>query len=203
MVGKEPPVKETDQIEEKKNVELSVEEAFTKLYPEIVRFFKRRGFSRERARELAQDVFVSVYKGWDGFRDEARRETWIWKIAKNLLMNEWRRLTALKRDVDVVPLPEHESAEISRPAKADDRVLEDERKLLLREAIKDLAPRMRQCVLLQLKGLTNAGIAKTLKVSKNTVKSQLFDARRKLHEKLAAHFPELLERLKEGDETDA
>ena len=40
------------------------------------------GFSEDEARELTQETFLRVYKGWRDFRGEAQLSTWIFQISR-------------------------------------------------------------------------------------------------------------------------
>jgi DNA-directed RNA polymerase specialized sigma24 family protein len=51
------------EIKQGLNVEGNFRQLFERYYAQTYRFFHRRGFSPEDCRELAQDTFLSVYKG--------------------------------------------------------------------------------------------------------------------------------------------
>lgn len=176
---------------------------FERLYRPVTHFFTHRGFSPEDCRDLTQETFFRVYRGMKTFRGEAGLKTWVFTIATNIYRNEIRDRHAEKRSADEVSL--EEALEQGRPVFGAspvepvdelqdplDRVLTDERARLLREAVVDLPPRMRQCVLLWLdQGLRYREIAVLLQVTEDTVKAQLFQARRRLHGTLGEHFEEL------------
>ena len=46
--------------------------------------------NREDAQEVAQDVFVRIYKALPRFRGDARFSTWMYRIAMNLARNKYR-----------------------------------------------------------------------------------------------------------------
>ncbi len=193
-----------EAAEQQDKVEYGFERAFAAVYSKVVIYYLRHGLSSEDARDLAQDTFERVYKNWGGFRGASSPETWIWRIAENILKNELRRREALKRQHEEVPLPENdEDGGPDQPPEALDQLLQGEREQLLRAAIAELPPRMRQCVLLRLQDQSLPEIAAALRVTVNTVKRQLFDAYPQLRTNLAPHFPELMVRLTpEGGEPD-
>lgn len=162
---------------------------FDRYYPSVFHFFQNRGVPREDARDLTQDTFLRVYRGIGRFRRDASFQTWLFQIATNLWCNDVRRRTAGKREGREVSLdalaekgrevPEEE------PAHPLDGMLEDERRSTLREALAELPPQMRRCVLLRLdRDLKYREIASLMQISVDTVKSQLSQARSRLQARL-------------------
>lgn len=171
------------------------EELYQRYYRPVVAFFMRRGFSREDSRDLAQDTFLRVYKNVEEFRGESSFETWLFQIAGNLYKNRLRSQGTLKRDAQEVPLetPEGEPvAERSEDGAEDDpleSMLSEERAKVLRKALQDLPPQMRQAVLLRVdRDLKYREIADLMSVSIETVKAHLYQARQQLRHRLADYF---------------
>jgi RNA polymerase sigma-70 factor, ECF subfamily len=83
-------------------------------FNELVVTYQRRVFAlvyrmlgrREEAEDLAQEVFVQVFKAIDQFRGESKLSTWIYRIAINLCKNRTkynsRRHVGRQDDVDVL-----------------------------------------------------------------------------------------------------
>lgn len=167
--------------------------------PRLLGFFGRRGFSTEDSLDLTQETFISVYKGLEGVRSESALPNWIFTVAANIYRNELRRRSTTMRQATVLSLdgddrqgpiveriPGDESSSL-------DRVLEDERSRLLYEAVNDLPARMRQCVMLRIdQGLKYREIAAVLRISVETVKVQLFQARQRLRKILDEHFADIV-----------
>ncbi|MEE8523828.1 MAG: RNA polymerase sigma factor, partial [Thermoanaerobaculia bacterium] len=143
-------------------------------------------------------TFLGVYKGLDRFRGDSSVDTWLFKIAANIWRNAIRSRSANKRD----------GLEITSSGTADepglfsagsqgspdplDGALADERVSLLRAAIDELPAQMRRCLLFRVDhDMKYREIAAVLQISIQTVKSQLFQAKERLKERLADHFPEL------------
>lgn len=193
----------TDPFSTGEGREEQFHKVFRRHYRSVTYFFAHRGFDAEECRDLTQETFFRVYRGMESFRGEARVKTWLYTIAANIYRNEIRDRQAEKRSADEVSL--EESLEQGRPVsetwevrtwrEAGDplhSVLTEERARLLREAVDDLPPRMRQCVLLRLdRGLKYREIAILLHVTEDTVKAQLFQARQRLHRALGEHFQAL------------
>src|SRR5213594_5242896 len=60
------------------------------------------------AEDLAQNVFVQVYKSADRYRVSARFTTWLFTIARNLCLNEIRRRSRHPAESMDAPHPEQE-----------------------------------------------------------------------------------------------
>ena len=165
------------------------EELFRRYYRPVVAFFMKRGFSSEESRDLAQETFLRVFNKWDSFRGESSVETWLFQIAANLYKNTLRSLQTQKRDAQEVSL-DAEVAELgSRESDPLRAVLTEEEVRLLRAALEDLPPQMRQAVFLRVNGdLKYREIADVMHVSIETVKAHLYQARQHLRDRLADYF---------------
>ena len=156
----------------------------------IERFFRIRHFSLQEAEDLTQDTFLNAYRGIHTFRSDASLKTWLLGVAKNVWHNELRRRSAAKRATREVPLEDPESGEeeVSLLTEADELInalLREERRQLIVQELRKLPPQMRRCMLLRvLQDLKYREIAAVLRISTQTVKSQLFQARQRLKETL-------------------
>jgi RNA polymerase sigma-70 factor, ECF subfamily len=166
-----------------------------RFYRPVSYFFSNRGFSHEESRDLAQETFLGVYKGLDRFRGDSSVETWLFKIAANIWRNAIRSRSAEKRDgLEISADDAPDEPDLFGGGRLDPLVeaLSDERVRLLRAAIDELPPQMRRCLLLRIDhDMKYREIAAVLQISIQTVKSQLFQAKERLKERLVDHFPEL------------
>jgi RNA polymerase sigma-70 factor (ECF subfamily) len=149
-------------------------------FEELIRRLQRRvyGFAyqhlrdAEEAHDLAQEIFVKLYRNLGRYDVERPFEPWFWTLAANTSIN-YRR----KR----VPLP----------AEASDEVVDDEAKLqrhdpALVQALAQLDPAYRLPVLLHYYAdLSLEQVSKSLNVSVAAVKSRLHRARAQLRNSLA------------------
>lgn len=141
--------------------------------------------NRARAEELAQDVFLKVYRGLPHFRGDARLSTWIYRITANVLSQERPDLAQVSLD-EIKP---GENEPRVRPA-ADDRAFAD---LALRDRLEKAIGRlpMQYQVLVNghyLKGLRYEDLAEALNLPLGTVKTHLHRAKRQLRHLLETEF---------------
>lgn len=176
-------------------------EVFEDYAQAVQTFFARRGFAPEDCRDLTQETFLKAYGGLARFRDEAGLRTWILRIATNVWKNALRSRQAGKRAAaKTVPL--EEIAALAKPlarvagplrdgaaANPLAGVIRGEEQRMLREAVEELPPKMRRCVLLRVdRELKYHEIAAILSVSVDTVKTQLYHARQRLKDRLGDYF---------------
>ena len=142
------------------------------------------------AEELAQEVFLRVYRSRQTYRAEARFSTWLYRIATNLGVN-YARDTRLERTASTVYLDEAESETGTTPDVADsspgaeDRMLRRERFNAIRQHVLALPERQRMAVLMAgPEGMDYKQIGDVLKLSEFATKSLLFRAYQTLRVKL-------------------
>ncbi len=156
----------------------------------IIHFMFRMVHNQAVAEELAQEVFLRVYRSRETYRAEARFSTWLYRIATNLGVNHARD-TRHERTAPTVHLDEPDPETGTTADLADDRptaetnLLRDERMRAIREHVMSLPERQRTAVLLhKYEGLDYKGIGEVLKLSESATKSLLFRAYQTLREKL-------------------
>jgi len=80
--------------------------AFEMLYVKhkgsLYRYFIRQCKDTHKAEELYQDVWHKVIKAKDNYQNSAKFTTWIYHIAHNLLIDEYRRFTLVSSDIDEI-----------------------------------------------------------------------------------------------------
>jgi RNA polymerase sigma-70 factor (ECF subfamily) len=161
---------------------------YVRYYARVVRYLvKKFGFSLEEARDLAQDVFVSVFMSM-----EQRSITAIWPFLKTTAhhraVNEFRSRGIHRRteggSADGIPnLSETVMNDIwtgeSSPS-PETEASRNEQTSQLREAIEQLPPGLRSCVLLRCNDFSYEQIAAALQITPNAVKTRLRDAKKLL-----------------------
>jgi RNA polymerase sigma-70 factor (ECF subfamily) len=144
------------------------------------------------AEDLAQEVFVTVFKAIDTFRGDSRLATWIHRIAQNHARNRLKYHGRHKRRGDA-PLEEttEESVAVpetgSRLPRPDHQVEAHQAELQIRLAITQLEPEQRTLIVLRdLENLTYEEIQEQTGLPSGTVKSRLHRARVALQERFRA-----------------
>jgi RNA polymerase sigma-70 factor (ECF subfamily) len=156
----------------------------------IVNFMYRMVHNQAVAEELAQEVFLRVYRSRETYRAEARFSTWLYRIATNLGVN-YARDTRHERSASTVYLDETDSETGTTPDVADTtmsveaQMLRRERMNAIREHVLALPERQRMAVLMhKYEGMDYKQIGEVLKLSESATKSLLFRAYQTLREKL-------------------
>lgn len=146
--------------------------------------------NREDAKDLTQDVFVKAYRKLDGFREDSRFYTWLYRIAMNLAIDFTRRrarspVSGLEDEVAT----RDADGGIADTHTADGPRRQLERKQLhtaIMDAVEALPDNQKQVILLrEVEGLSYKEIAEVLEIAEGTVMSRLFYARKKLQSVLA------------------
>jgi len=140
--------------------------------------------SEAEAEDLAQQVFIRVWKSAPRYRPTAKFTTWLFRITRNLVFNELRRKRHFADRSD-------ELAEaVERPEREPDRVLlEGELQRAIQEAINQLPESQRMAIVLRrYEELPYEEIAKVMGTSVASVKSILFRARAELRERLEKYL---------------
>jgi RNA polymerase sigma-70 factor (ECF subfamily) len=158
----------------------------------IIHFMYRMVRNQAVAEELAQEVFLRVYRSRETYRAEARFSTWLYRIATNLGVN-YARDTRHERTASTVYLDETDSETGTTPDVADStpgveaNLLRQERLNAIREHVMALPERQRMAVLMhKYEGMDYRQIGDVLKLSESATKSLLFRAYQTLRDKLKA-----------------
>ena len=156
----------------------------------IIGFMYRMTRNQAVAEELAQEVFLRVYRSRETYRAEARFSTWLYRIATNLGVNQARD-TRHERSASTVYLDEADSETGTTPDVADStpgieaRLLRDEKMASIRDFVMALPERQRMAVLMhKYEGMDYRQIGEILKLSESATKSLLFRAYQTLRDKL-------------------
>jgi RNA polymerase sigma-70 factor (ECF subfamily) len=138
----------------------------------------------EDAEDLAQEVFLSVFRGLEGFKGDAQFTTWLYRIAWNRCA-DWlrrnrkpgRRTTQLEEADDLVDGRTDPAAE----------VIGEEERRRLRRALDGLDDRYRSVVELScIQSLSYAEVGMALGLPVKTVETRLYRARKLLRERLSS-----------------
>ena len=159
----------------------------------LVNFLYRMVRNREQAEDLAQEVFLRVYRAREDYVPSAKFTTWLFRIATNLALNSVRDTRYRKLEVSIdAPISETEDGDertLDIPEKhpnIEQHLVEDARRKMIRHAIDKLPEKQRAAVLLhKYQELDYGEIAKILACSESALKSLLFRAYESLRVELA------------------
>ena len=155
----------------------------------VVRYLTRMTGNQAVAEELAQEVFLRVYRAREGYEPTAKFTTWLYRIATRLALNSIRDrkperyLRSLDADApDGAPALEAVDGRATR----EQELLAEAGLATVRKAVAELPEKQRAAVLMhKYEELDYQQIAGALDCSVSAVKSILFRAYSKLRTELA------------------
>ena len=151
--------------------------------PHIDAVVRRLVGDPDLAADVAQEVWIQIFRALPTYRGDSQFGTWAHRIAVNRTLNALRKVRRIaKVEIDV----EEDTA-----AAPDDPAAESERSFMAQsidQAVQRLSPGARTVFLLHdVEGYTHEEIAQELGITPGGSKSQLFKARAKLR-RLLAHL---------------
>ena len=169
-------MKEAGLVEKAKSGDMTAFEALYDMYAaKVYNTALRMTRNSEDALDLAQEIFIRVYKSLPFFKGDSSFSTWLYSIASNACIDFTRKESKKKHDpVDeafklpdiITPESEHEKKQLR----------ED-----IANAISSLPPNLREVIVLrEINGLSYAEIADALDIETGTVKSRISRARERL-----------------------
>jgi RNA polymerase sigma-70 factor (ECF subfamily) len=151
----------------------------------------------EDAKDVAQAVFLRLWRVLQRFDLTRRFDTWLYRITVNAAIDHVREQGPKGF---LQPLPDDAGERLRDPSRgAEDRIdLRNLQRAFLRLAAR-LAPKQRAVfVLKEIEGQDTAEVARVLGITESTVRNHLLQARRILREGLASDYPGLLGKSRSG-----
>src|SRR5437764_12298990 len=155
----------------------------------IISFMYRMARNQAIAEELAQEVFLRIYRSRHTYAAEAKFTTWMYRIATNLAVNHARDSKA-DRIEQTVSIDESDedtglTIDVADPhISAEQNLLRRERLAAIRRHVEALPERQRMAVLMhKYQNMDYRQIAEVLKLSESATKSLLFRAYETLRER--------------------
>lgn len=149
----------------------------------------------DEAEDLAQEVFLRIYKARKGYRPTAKFSTWLFTIANNVALNYLRgkgRSPTVALDansVETSALSPLSASLASRDATASAQMRKVELADVIREAMEELGEDQRMAVLLnKFEEMSYSDIAEVMGRTEPAIKSLLARARNNLREKLEPYL---------------
>ena len=185
----------TDQITIRRAIngdESALRAIWTQHAPRIDALVRRLVGDPDQAADVAQEVWIQIFRALPGYRGDSQFSTWAHRIAVNRTLNALRSLRRVSRiEVDI----EEDSFSVEH---------DGDRSMLAQtidEAVQKLSPGARNVfVLHDVEGYTHEEIAAELGITSGGSKSQLFKARAKLRRLLAPLMDESVPAKEEADD---
>lgn len=166
-------------------------------FNELVVTYERRVFAlvfrmigrKDEAEDLAQEVFVQVFKAIDQFRGDSKLSTWVYRIAVNLCKNRSKYLSRRhlgdQDDVDAIaeraPLASAKGVSVGDISRPDELVEGMQLERIVKIAISQIETDFREVLVLRdVEDLTYEEIAEITGLPSGTVKSRIHRARGQL-----------------------
>jgi RNA polymerase sigma-70 factor, ECF subfamily len=161
---------------------MTTEKVWEEFHPRIKQFILKRIPDEHNAEDILQEVFLKIHARIDTLRDEEKLQSWMYRIASNVIADYYRQHKATVALSEALLLPEEPVV--------DDDVVKD---LLpsVRTMVDNLPDEYRQALLLtEYEGLTQRELAERLGLSLSGAKSRVQRAREKLKAMLldCCHF---------------
>jgi RNA polymerase sigma-70 factor, ECF subfamily len=148
----------------------------------MISFMYRMAHNSAAAEDLAQEVFLRVYRSRGNYEPSAKFSTWLYRIATNLGVN-FARDTRHERPENITNLDEPDEESGQTPDLADktpsveEEILRQERLAAIRKKVDALPERQKMAVLMhKYQQMDYKQIAEILKLSESATKSLLFRA---------------------------
>jgi RNA polymerase sigma-70 factor (ECF subfamily) len=167
------------------------QELFQKYSPALVNFAAQFLGVRARAEEIAQDVFIQVYRWQQRYEPKAKFSTWLFKIAHNHCLNEVRKgeYKVNLEPFDLSADREGEERERNLPApdaqRGEEILAAKEAADKIQEILHRIPDNQRTAILLsRLEGMSYQEVAEVIGCTEKAVKSLVFRATQNLKEGL-------------------
>ena len=154
----------------------------------LISFIARFTGDRDSAEDIAQEVFLRVFKAAKDYKPQAKFKTWLFTIATNLCLNEIRDNKNSPKIVELSGLYEQEYPNIDPDAFSPQKVAENaELSAAVRKAISNLPENQRIAILLrQYNDFSYNEISKIMGISMSAVESLIQRARQSLKKSLSS-----------------
>jgi RNA polymerase sigma-70 factor (ECF subfamily) len=156
----------------------------------LVSFMYRMARNTASAEDLAQEVFLRVYRSRATYEASAKFTTWLYRIATNLAVNHARDTRHERPEVTIsLDEPDEDSGTTLDVADstitAEEALVRRERMLAIRSKVEALPERQKMAVVMhKYQQMDYKQIAEVLKLSESATKSLLFRAYQTLREQL-------------------
>jgi len=157
-----------------------VETVWTDFGNTLRRFILKRVGDEQAAEDILQDVFMKIHAGIGRLNDEGQLQGWVYQIARNAVVDYYRKTHRAQDLPDDLPAPEDDGADVERQLARSLRAMVEQLPAEYREAL----------ILTAFEGLTQKEVAERLGLSLSGAKSRVQRGREKLRDMLldCCHF---------------
>jgi RNA polymerase sigma-70 factor (ECF subfamily) len=194
VAGAEPPSDAQIMLRVKAGDQSAFDYLVEKYRRPIMSFMYRMARNAAAAEDLAQEVFLRVYRSRESYEASAKFTTWLYRIATNLAVN-YARDTRHERPEVTVSLdePDEETGTTFElpdgGLNAEQAMVRQERMLAIRRKVEALPEQQRLAVIMhKYQQMDYKQIAEVLKRSESATKSLLFRAYETLREQLKEYL---------------
>ncbi|MEW6518615.1 MAG: sigma-70 family RNA polymerase sigma factor [Thermodesulfobacteriota bacterium] len=160
----------------------------TKIYNLALNYVK----NQEEAKDLAQDIFVTVYRSLPKLREKEKFTSWLYQIAVNHCRNRYKKLSR-RGYFNNISLDDEESFLQIPGDEGPEKTLQRQNTInLVRSTIDAMAEAEKEIIILRdVQELSYEEISDILQIPLGTVKSKLNRARTSLKDRLKKHYQDL------------
>jgi RNA polymerase sigma-70 factor, ECF subfamily len=185
-----------NESEQDKRLILRAQAGDTGAFRLLVERHQRRVFAialglvrdEQDAREIAQEAFLRVHKGLAEFHGGSSFFTWLYRIVTNLSIDLMRKPSRREAELHFALEADDGESPVLPASDADpyDVVRRGQLSLRIHAALEQLPPYHRGVILMrEVEGMSYEEMAEAMQVSKGTIMSRLFHARKKLQRALS------------------
>mgnify|MGYP000989361842 CR=1 FL=1 len=164
----------------KKGDILAFEELISAYEIKIFNYCYRMSGNKHDAEDLAQEIFIKVYKNLKTYKGDSSFSTWLYRVAHNTCIDKYRSIKPNVSLTDALGTYEYAASKETQP---DEQLLKKENKELIQSCINSLKPEYRSVIILRdIQNYTYQEIALMLDIPLGTVKSYISRGRQALRE---------------------
>lgn len=168
----------------------ALEEIYRRYYRQVYYFVCRNYSRKEQAEDITQEAFLRIYRGRKSYEPTAKFAVWLYRIVRNLCIDESRRYwnRNVTRETESV-VEESQSTPLDLIASNEQDVrqsMDEERDMnTIKDAIQMLSPEQREVIILnKFQGLSYQEIGEIIGSNAESVKQKAYRAHLKLRELL-------------------